>query len=65
MNMTQKNQKRQTSRRHFLRGAGVALALPWMESLPLHAQSPASNKTPVRYLDSHRRAIGFSRSGSA
>src|SRR5260221_12949391 len=23
------------SRRHFLRGAGVALALPWMESLPL------------------------------
>ena len=25
------------SRRHFLRGAGVALALPWMESLPLLA----------------------------
>lgn len=25
---------RQTSRRHFLRGMGVALALPWMESLP-------------------------------
>lgn len=49
MNMTQKNQKRQTSRRHFLRGAGVALALPWMESLPLHAQSPASNKPPVRF----------------
>src|ERR671913_1711283 len=24
----------QTSRRHFLRGMGVALALPWMESLP-------------------------------
>ena len=23
-----------TSRRHFLRGVGVALALPWMESLP-------------------------------
>jgi hypothetical protein len=26
---------RQKSRRHFLRGAGVALALPWMESLQL------------------------------
>jgi hypothetical protein len=29
--MTQLN----TTRRHFLRGMGVALALPWMESLPL------------------------------
>jgi hypothetical protein len=29
-----KNSK-QKSRRHFLRGAGVALALPWMESLPV------------------------------
>ena len=27
------------SRRHFLRGVGVALALPWMESLPLFAQA--------------------------
>lgn len=26
------------SRRHFLRGMGVALALPWMESLPLFGQ---------------------------
>jgi hypothetical protein len=32
------NNTKQTSRRHFLRGAGVALALPWMESLPLLAQ---------------------------
>ena len=43
------------SRRNFLRGAGVALALPWMESLPLRAQEgkPAakavSNKPPVRF----------------
>jgi Protein of unknown function (DUF1552) len=28
-----------TSRRYFLRGAGVALALPWMESLPVFAQA--------------------------
>lgn len=34
------------SRRHFLRGAGVALALPWMESLS--AATPAS-KPPVRF----------------
>ena len=30
---------RQPSRRHFLRGMGVALALPWMESLPLLGQT--------------------------
>ncbi|MEO7191166.1 MAG: DUF1552 domain-containing protein [Vicinamibacterales bacterium] len=30
------------SRRHFLRGVGVALALPWMESLPLFAQATSS-----------------------
>ena len=42
-----------TSRRHFLRGAGVALALPWMESLPLLAQeraaAAAANKPPLRF----------------
>ena len=40
------------SRRHFLRGAGIALALPWMESLPLFgAQGGASaaNKPPLRF----------------
>ena len=33
------------SRRNFLRGTGVALALPWMESL----SAAASNKPPVRF----------------
>jgi hypothetical protein len=28
-----------SSRRHFLRGVGVALALPWLESLPAYAQA--------------------------
>jgi hypothetical protein len=42
------------TRRHFLRGAGVALTLPWMESLPLFAQDApaaavAANKPPVRF----------------
>jgi len=46
------------SRRHFLRGAGVALALPWMESLPLFGadegmasavKKAASNKPPTRF----------------
>jgi hypothetical protein len=32
------------SRRHFLRGVGVALALPWMESLPLFGQTAAAVK---------------------
>ncbi len=45
----------ENSRRHFLRGAGVALALPWMESLPLRAAEgvPAakavSSKPAVRF----------------
>jgi hypothetical protein len=42
---------RHTSRRHFLRGVGVALALPWMESLPLLGQSAAAvkaNTPPLR-----------------
>jgi len=37
------------SRRHFLRGSGVALALPWMESLPLFAQEKAAAKPPLRF----------------
>jgi hypothetical protein len=45
----------QKSRRHFLRGAGVALALPWMESLPLFGAQEgggtkeAANKPPLRF----------------
>src|SRR5688572_6719028 len=42
---------RETSRRHFLRGLGVALALPWMESLPVFGQAAtagAANKPPLR-----------------
>jgi hypothetical protein len=53
----QMNDRKGASRRHFLRGAGVALALPWMESLPLLAEEGASapvkkavsNKPPVRF----------------
>jgi hypothetical protein len=39
---------RQTSRRHFLRGMGVALALPWMESLPFvrYASGAMTAHTP-------------------
>jgi hypothetical protein len=40
----------QTSRRNFLRGAGVALALPWLESLPILAQDKiAADKPPIRF----------------
>ena len=35
MKITEASKASRSSRRHFLRGAGVALALPWMESLPL------------------------------
>jgi hypothetical protein len=37
------------SRRHFLRGAGVALALPWMESLPIFAAETVANAPPMRF----------------
>ena len=33
-----------TSRRHFLRGVGVALALPWLESLPVFAQAAGTGE---------------------
>ena len=36
------------SRRNFLRGAGVALALPWMESLPL-LRAATTNQPPLRF----------------
>ncbi len=44
--MTHSNQ---TSRRNFLRGAGVALTLPWLESLPAFAQNKAANNPPLRF----------------
>jgi len=42
------------SRRHFSRGVGVALALPWLESMPVFGAEEgvakaASNKPPVRF----------------
>ena len=56
--MTASKPSNGTSRRRFLRGAGVALALPWMESLPLlgaeaevattAAKKAALTKPPVR-----------------
>jgi hypothetical protein len=39
------------SRRHFVRGVGIALALPWLESLPLFGQSATGatlSTPPVR-----------------
>jgi uncharacterized protein DUF1552 len=43
---------REPSRRHFLRGVGVALALPWLESLPVFGQVAATatkvNTPPLR-----------------
>lgn len=49
--MQRQHVNRQPSRRRFLRGAGVALALPWFESLPLRAAAvkPDLDKPPVRF----------------
>ena len=56
--MTTANRSRESvalSRRGFLRGAGAALTLPWLESLPLCAQTgtlptaAAASEPPVRF----------------
>src|SRR5262245_51398397 len=36
----------QVSRRRFLRGVGVAMALPWMESIPVWGAEPLEDGTP-------------------
>jgi Protein of unknown function (DUF1552) len=41
--------KDQNSRRQFLRGAGVALALPWMESLQLLKADTPAPAPPLRF----------------
>src|SRR3954454_22047571 len=48
------NDRINPSRRHFLRGAGVALALPWMESLQLlraqdGVKAAVASKPPLRF----------------
>ena len=43
--MSMDDSLRHPSRRHFLRGMGVALALPWMESLPVFGQAAEAVKT--------------------
>src|SRR3954464_2865848 len=35
-----------TSRRRFLRGVGVAMALPWLESIPVWGAEPLKDGTP-------------------
>jgi hypothetical protein len=56
--MKKTNQISQASRRNFLRGAGVALALPWLESVPVFGKTQEAkatttaanlNKPPVRF----------------
>ncbi|MCH7729367.1 MAG: hypothetical protein IH991_23250, partial [Planctomycetes bacterium] len=41
----QSHAKQSVSRRGFLRGAGVALALPWLESLPIRAEDSGKRAT--------------------
>ena len=38
--------KHHLSRRTFLHGAGVTMALPWMESLPVWGDEPAKASKP-------------------
>ena len=43
------NSSRQISRRAVLRGAGVTIALPWLESLPALANSKSGETFPQRF----------------
>ncbi|MGC4050790.1 MAG: DUF1552 domain-containing protein [Paludibaculum sp.] len=43
------NAGRKPSRRNFLRGAGVALSLPWLESLQLKGAQAAAAQPPLRF----------------
>ncbi|MGC4045187.1 MAG: DUF1552 domain-containing protein [Armatimonas sp.] len=40
----------QLSRRLFLHGAGVAMALPWLESAPVWGAPPATSTPPKRFI---------------
>jgi hypothetical protein len=54
---------RHTSRRHFLRGVGVALALPWMESMPLFAQAGTSAAAKAAAAPPLRMGVVFFSNG--
>src|SRR5437667_108384 len=41
------SQQTQLSRRTLLRGAGVAMALPWLESIPAWGAEPTSAEQPA------------------
>src|SRR6266436_3154962 len=41
-----KTDRHRTSRRAFLRGVGVAMALPWLESIPVWGAAPAKDGMP-------------------
>ena len=43
-----KTQKYQFSRRRLLRGFGVSMALPWLESVPVWGDEKQSSEAPVR-----------------
>jgi Protein of unknown function (DUF1552) len=61
--MTSGHNPRHPSRRHFLRGMGVALALPWMESLPLLGQAPGAAVTKTANTPPLRLGVVFFSNG--
>src|SRR5580658_4909261 len=49
MSQSKKSTARRISRRTVLRGAGCVMALPWLESLPAFADTPAAAAFPKRF----------------
>src|SRR5262245_45673726 len=43
-----KHQAHWIARRTFLRGVGVTMALPWLESIPVWGQEPAPQGEPIQ-----------------
>jgi hypothetical protein len=56
-NASAKRDRRHVSRRTFLRGTGVAMALPWLESLPVWGAEPAAGAAAASAIPKRFAAV--------
>ncbi len=48
-NQNKSDRRYELSRRTFLRGVGVTMALPWLESIAVWGDEPAATTPPARH----------------
>ena len=51
------DRSRRIDRRTFLRGVGVAMALPWLESIPVWGGEPTAGGRAARLAQAVRRPV--------